>query len=89
MVTNRSSTMTSFVKLEGDLELARLARDAEGGGAKDEQVGSDSRLVLVAEPLVHILVHERGLSDTCFGASVSLSKHEEAKRSELTHCRPK
>ena len=31
IVTNRSSTMTSFVKLEGDLELAGLARDAERG----------------------------------------------------------
>jgi len=41
-------------------------------GTKDEQVGSDGRLVLVAEPLVHILVHERGLSDTCFDVSVSL-----------------
>ena len=40
-------------------------------GAKDGQVGSDGRLVLVAEPLVHILVHERGLADTCFDASVS------------------
>lgn len=40
--------------------------------AKDGQVGSDSRLILVAEPLVHILVHERGLPDTCFDASVSL-----------------
>ena len=62
--------MTSFVKLESCLELVSLARDGEW--AKDEQVGSDGRLVLVAEPLVHVLVHERGLSDTCFGASVSL-----------------
>ena len=40
-------------------------------GIKDEQVGSDGRLVLVAEPLVHILVHERGFSDTCFLASAT------------------
>ena len=41
-------------------------------GGKDEQVGSNGCLVLVAEPLVYILVHERGLSDACFEASVSL-----------------
>jgi hypothetical protein len=41
-------------------------------GAQDEQVGSDGRLVLVAEPLVDILVHERGLSDTSTGVSASL-----------------
>ena len=70
IVTNRSSTMTSFVKLGSDSELVGLAWDVEG--AKDEQVGSDGRLVLVAEPLVYILVHERGLSDACFEASVSL-----------------
>ena len=46
------------------------ARDAEE--CKDKQVGPDSRLVLVAEPLVHVLVHERGLSDTCSEASVFL-----------------
>jgi len=63
--------MTSFVKLGSDSELVDLARNAEG--AKDEQVGSDGRFVLVAEPLVYILVHERGLSDTCFGISVSLA----------------
>ena len=40
-------------------------------GIKDEQVGSDGRLVLVAEPLVHILVHERGFSDTCFLVSAT------------------
>ena len=39
-----------------------LARGAEEG--KDEQVGADGRLVLVAEPLVDVLVHERGLSDS-------------------------
>ena len=39
---------------------------------RDEQVGSDSRLVLVAEPLVHILVHEGGLSNTSSDILVSL-----------------
>ena len=70
IVTNRSSTMTSFVKLESDLE--RMSPAEMRRSARDEQVGSDGRLVLVAEPLVHILVHERGLSDTNFEVSVSV-----------------
>ena len=41
-------------------------------GVNDEQVGADGGLVLVAKPLVNILVHERGLSDTCSEASDSL-----------------
>ena len=38
---------------------------------KDEQVGSDSGLILVAKSLVHVLVHERSLSDSGFETSVS------------------
>jgi hypothetical protein len=34
-----------------------------GGGRSDSQVGADRGLVLVAEPLVDILVHERRLAD--------------------------
>ena len=38
---------------------------------KDEQVGSDGGLILVAKSLIHVLVHERSLSDSGFEASVS------------------
>lgn len=31
------------------------------------QVGTDCGFILVAEPLVHVLVHERGLPDTIKG----------------------
>ena len=57
--------------------------------ARDEQVGSDGRLVLVAEPLVYILVHKRGLSDTDFKVSVSVGARRGEGRGKLTHCRPK
>lgn len=42
------------------------------GTAKDEQVGSDGGLILVAKSLVHILVHERSLSNSGFEALVFL-----------------
>jgi hypothetical protein len=56
MVTRRSSTITSFVKLGA-------SQQRMGQKAVNTQVGANSRLVLVAEPLVHILVHEGGLAD--------------------------
>ena len=49
-----------------------VSEPARGAKEKDEQVGSDGCLVLVAEPLVNILVHERGLSNTCSDASAFL-----------------
>jgi len=54
-----------------------------------QEVGSDGRLVLVAEPLVHILVHERGLSDTTVAQNNNLEKNaahswlEEEEEDEL------
>lgn len=66
MVTNLSSTMTSLVRLLGTV-VSRVSYygDLEG----DVQVCSDSGLVLVAEAFVHVLVHERGLSDTAARSS--------------------
>lgn len=60
------------------------------------QVSTDSRLILVAEPFVHILVHKRGLADTksmdkqpsqesilhCNAPAVSENDNLRAKRSE-------
>jgi len=40
-----------------------------------QEVGSDSRLVLVAEPLVYVLVHERGLSDTTVAQNNNLEEN--------------
>lgn len=53
--------MTSFVRLGWAIELVVNIEGYSGGNV---QVGTDSRLVLVTESLVDILVHERGLSDT-------------------------
>lgn len=63
MVTNRSSTMTSFVKLR---DTPAVRHHMAYAGA-DSQVCTDGRLVLVTKPLVHILVHERGLPDATEG----------------------
>ena len=60
IVTNRSSTMTSLVRLEG------IQRPGLPHTHAHPQVGTDGGLVLVAKPLVHVLVHERGLADSAY-----------------------
>jgi hypothetical protein len=57
MVTRRSSTITSFVKLSQISRVSALR-------AVNTQVGANGGLVLIAKPLVDILVHERCLADT-------------------------
>ena len=70
--------MTSLVRLDG-IGSARFCHHHK----RNPQVGSDGRLVLVAEPLVHILVHERGLADTAY---TPLSAPTETCATPLTRC---
>lgn len=75
MVTSLSSTTTSLVKLSNDkkTQTGSLDQSTSSKGIADKgknkrtgasQISSDGGLVLVAEPLVNILVHERRFSDT-------------------------
>ena len=64
MVTRRSSTITSFVKLRHYKYEIRCVEQEVAGENEYEQVCADSGLVLIAKPLVHILVHERSLADS-------------------------
>jgi hypothetical protein len=62
MVTRRSSTMTSLVRLRrADHEVSQ--RRAEARDEKDGQVGAYCCLVLVVEALIDVLVHQRRLAD--------------------------
>lgn len=69
MVTNRSSTITSFVKLR---DTHGQTSNGLAHGA-DLQVCTNGCLVLVAKPLVHILIHERGLPDATEGSRQYIS----------------
>ena len=49
------------------------------GKSGDLQVCTDSSLILVAKPLVHILVHKRGLSDTGNASQQRMSEQKQAE----------
>jgi hypothetical protein len=53
IVTCWSSTSTDFVKLR----LGWTKPDTRREGEANAQIRPDSRLVLVTEPLVHVLIH--------------------------------
>jgi len=63
--------MTSLVRLKRSGKCKNTAGRREAGYG---QVGADSGLVLIAEPLVDILVHERCLPDAGENVTSGLQK---------------